>query len=95
MVHSFIYREYNHKHSSSQILFVTTLWGAVILWLLLVSVQEYSPDIEMRVSIFAVLGVPLNLAPSKNLATGAEPDSLMACAIRLELLPSPVFEFRA
>ena len=47
-----------------QTVLVVTIWSAVMEWLLAVSVPEISPDIEMLVSVFAVLVLPLNLTPS-------------------------------
>ena len=68
MVLSFaIGKQKSRKWFLPQTVFTATIWGAVIEWLLPVSVSTIPPDIEMLVSISAVLGLPRNLKPSNIL----------------------------
>ena len=64
MVLSFVIRT---KCFLPQTMFTATIWGAVMEWLLPVSVSTIPPDITMLVSISAVLGLPLCLKPSNIL----------------------------
>ena len=58
----------NHKDLAqrlpSQTVFMITIGGALIEWLLPVSVSVIPPDIEMLVSVLVVFTLPLNLTPS-------------------------------